>query len=274
MRLRSGWPLVIVLACALGPQCASGAARAGATEKHTLHVFAAASLADAFAEVAHSLESSRPGLTVRLNLAGSQQLAIQIEQGAGADVFASADERWIAYASTRGLLAGEPALFARNRLVVIVPRTNPARIQRLADLARGGVKLVLGADAVPVGRYSRVALQNLAGMPGFGRDFATRTLRNVVSEEENVKSVVGKVQLGEADAGIVYRSDVTPAIARFVRVLELPEAANVIARYPIALVRNGSEPVAAQAFVDLLLSPEGQRMLERHGLMAREPGGL
>src|SRR5207247_7756162 len=135
----------------------------------------------------------------RLNLAGSQQLAAQIEQGARADLFASADARWMAYLATRDLLDGAPRVFARNRLVVIVPRTNPARIGRLQDLARRGVKLVLGAPAVPVGQYSREALRNLSRIDGFGADYARRVLANLVSEEENVKSVVGKVQLGEAD---------------------------------------------------------------------------
>jgi molybdate transport system substrate-binding protein len=236
-------------------------------EKTTLGVFAAASLADAFAEIGRTLERERPGLEVRFNFAGSQQLVAQIEQGAAADVFASADERWMDHARERGLLAGEPVIFARNRLVVIVPRTNPARIGRLQDLAKGGVKLVIGADAVPVGRYGRTLLANLARDPAFGRDFASRALRNVVSEEENVKSIVGKVQLGEADAGIVYRSDVTPSVARYVRVFEIPESANITASYPIALVRGSQAPAAAAAFAELVLSAEGQRILVRRGLM-------
>jgi molybdate transport system substrate-binding protein len=202
-----------------------------------------------------------------MNFAGSQQLATQIEQGATADVFASADERWMDHARDQGLLEGDVRIFARNRLVVILPKTNPARIRRLQDLARGGIKLVVGADAVPVGRYSRIALRNLSRDAAFGGDFATRTLRNVVSEEENVRSVVGKVQLGEADAGIVYRSDVTATVTRFVQVLEIPEAANVIASYPIARVKGGTQGEAASAFVDFVLSREGQQVLERRGLI-------
>jgi len=270
MRLRravasiAGWIPALALVAGTG----SGAQPTATSDRPTLYVFAAASLSDAFAEIGRKLERQRPGLTVRMNFAGSQQLASQIEQGAMADVFASADERWMGYASDRGLLSGQPSVFARNRLVVIVPRTNPARIQRLQDLARGGVKLVLGADAVPAGRYSRTALRNLSRDPAFRGDFATRALRNVVSEEENVKSVVGKVQLGEADAGIVYRSDVTPTLARTIRVLEIPEGANVIASYPIALVKDAKQPDAARAFVELVLSPEGQQTLERHGLMS------
>jgi molybdate transport system substrate-binding protein len=253
---------------------AASASRAQSTpapSQTTLQVFAAASLSDAFTEIGRKLEQQRPGLTVRLNFAGSQQLATQIEQGSAADVFASADERWMSHVGERGLLSGEPAIFARNRLVVILPATNPARIRRLQDLARGGVKLVLGADAVPVGRYSRILLRNLARDPAFGRDFAVLALRNVVSEEENVKSVVGKVQLGEADAGIVYRSDVTPSVARFVRVVEIPGSASVLAAYPIALLRDAKEPDAARAFVGLVLSREGQQVLERRGLIPVTP---
>jgi molybdate transport system substrate-binding protein len=245
----------------------SGAAPSAKAEKSTLQVFAAASLSDAFREIGRELERRWPGLTVRYNFAGSQQLATQLEQGAMADLFATADERWMAYAKERGLLSGEPALFARNRLVVIVPKTYPARLRRLQDLARGGVKLVMGADAVPAGHYARTMLWNLSREPGFGGDFASLALRNVVSEEENVKSVVGKVQLGEADAGIVYRSDVTPAVARFIRVFEIPQNANVLASYPIALLRESKQPDAASAFVALVLSSEGQAVLERRGLI-------
>ena len=244
----------------------TGRAATGATSQ-TLQVFAAASLADAFNDLGRMLEQQHPGLVVRFNYTGSQQLAAQLEQGAVADLYASADDRWMSYAQDRGLVVGDPWLFARNRLVVIVPKTNPARIQKVQDIAKGGIKIVLGADAVPVGRYSRMVIRNLSRSEGFPSDFATRTLANVVSEEENVKSVVSKVQLGEADAGIVYHSDVTPAVARYVRVFEVPDSANVIASYPMALVRGGTAPEAAKAFMELVLSAEGQRVLERHGLM-------
>lgn len=232
-----------------------------------LHVFAAASLAGAFGEIGRDFELAHPGARVQFNLAGSQQLAAQIEQGAGADVFASADERWMSHLAGRSRLANEAALFARNRLVVIVPRTNPARVARLQDLARRGTKLVIGADAVPVGHYSREMLGKLASTDDFAPDFSRRVLANVVSEEENVRSVVGKVQLGEADAGICYRSDVTGSVARFVRVFEIPEAAQVYADYPIAVVAGAAQPELARAFIALVMSPTGQRVIERHGLI-------
>src|SRR5215471_1353292 len=236
-----------------------------ASAKGTLEVFAAASLSDAFNELARKLESQRPGLAVRINFAGSQQLVAQLEQGAAADVFASADERWMSYAKAQGLVDGDPSTFAHNQLVVIVPKTNPARIGKLQDLAKGGIKLVLAADAVPVGHYSRTVLRNLSRADGFPGDYATRALRNVVSEEENVKSVVSKVQLGEADAGIVYRSDITPAVSRYVRELEIPASANVTATYPIAMLKQSPSSDAAKAFIDLVLSADGQRVLAQHG---------
>jgi molybdate transport system substrate-binding protein len=260
-------PAVALVAIFMLALAAPHSTRAATSGKSTLEVYAAASLSDAFNELARKLETQRPGLTVRINFAGSQQLVAQLEQGAGADLYASADERWMSYAKAQGLVDGDPMTFAHNRLVVIVPKPNPARIGRLQDLARGGIKLVIAADAVPVGHYTRTVLRNLTRTDGFPADFSTRALRNVVSEEENVKSVVSKVQLGEADAGFVYRSDITPAIARYVRVFEIPEGANVIATYPIARVKAGRSPEVAQAFLDLVLSADGQRVLEQHGLM-------
>ena len=229
----------------------------------TLTVYAAASLTDAFKE----LGKSHPGLTVQFNFAGSQQLALQIEQGAPADVFASADQRWMCYVKEKELVDGEPTIFARNRLVVIVPRTNPARIGKLQDLARRGTKIVMAAEAVPAGKYSREMLQNLAGAPGFPQGYDRGVLANVVSQEENVKAVVAKVQLGEADAGVVYRSDVTPAVSRYVRVFEIADPYNVIATYPIAVLKAAKNAEAARQFVELVSSDAGQRVLQHHGLL-------
>jgi molybdate transport system substrate-binding protein len=237
----------------------------------TVTVFAAASLSEPFTELATLLRQRHPGLELRFNFAGSQQLVAQLEQGARADLFASADERWMQEAASKGLVAGVPATFAHNRLVIIVPATNPARIDRPFDLARGGVKLVIAADAVPAGRYARLALAGLGRQPGAPPGFGGRALANVVSQEDNVKSIVGKVRLGEADAGIVYRSDVTRGVARWVRAIEIPAAANVTATYPVATLRDAPHPEAASAVVDLLLSPEGQALLRRHGFDPAAP---
>lgn len=245
----------------------AGPVAASAADKQTITVFAAASLTDAFNALGRMLEGERPGLRVRFNFAGSQVLAAQIEQGAEADLFASADERWMSYLAERGLVDGEPRVFARNQLVVIVPRANPARISRLQDLARRGVKLVLGAQSVPVGAYSREAIRRLSVRPEFPLDFGRQVLANLASEEENVKAVVSKVQLGEADAGFVYRSDVNDAVRRYVRMFELPAEANVQASYPIALLRGSRRADAARAFLALLDSPAGRAVLERYHLM-------
>jgi len=243
-------------------------------EPATLNVFAAASLTESFRDLGRTLEQRQPGLSVQFNFAGSQQLALQMEQGAPADVFASADQRWMDYAKDKGLIEGEAPIFARNRLVVIVPKTNPARIKALPDLVRRGTKIVLAAEAVPVGKYSREMLQKLAAAPDYPQGYDRGVLANVVSQEENVKSVVAKVQLGEADAGIVYRSDVTPAAARYVQELDVPDELNVIAAYPIAVVKSTRSAEAARKFVELVRSDEGQRVLEQHGLLpatAAEP---
>ncbi|HYC32584.1 MAG TPA: molybdate ABC transporter substrate-binding protein [Gemmatimonadales bacterium] len=233
-----------------------------------LVVFAAASLSGAFQELGRAFERTHPGTRVTLNLAGSQQLAVQIEQGAQADLFASADERWMRYLEDKRLLAERPRLFARNRLVLVVPASNPARIGKLQDLARRGVKIVIGAEAVPVGAYTRRMLARLVKAPGFPADFDRRVLANVVSEEENVKAVVTKVQLGEADAGIAYASDVAGPGTRHLRTIAIPGDQNVTAEYPMARLASSEAPEAAAAFTKLVLGPEGQAVLRSFGLVA------
>jgi molybdate transport system substrate-binding protein len=234
--------------------------------QQTLTVFAAASLAEAFTAIGKNFEAEHPDVTVRFNFAGSQTLATQIEQGAKADVFASADQRWMQYATEKGLVAGIPVMFARNRLVVVLPKSNPGYVDRLQDLARPGLKLVLAGAQVPVGAYSREALRRLSARSGFPRDFDQRVLRNLVSEEENVRAVVAKVQLREADAGIAYVTDVTPAARAQLRVLEIPDPENPIAEYPIAATAVGNTDLG-RAFVVHVLSPAGQRELAARGFL-------
>jgi molybdate transport system substrate-binding protein len=253
-----GW---LLAALALAPTAPIPAAN------RTVTVFAAASLTDAFTELGRAMERKTPGMAVRFNFAGSQQLVSQMEQGAAPDVLASADQRSMQEAAGHRLVTGEPVVFARNRLVVLVPTANPGHIERLEDLARPGLKLILAGESVPAGKYSREVLAKLAAVPGFPAGYAARTLANVVSEEENVKGVVAKVQLGEADAGMAYGSDVTPAVAARVKVLGIPEERNVLAEYPIAVAAGAADPAGAREFVALVLSHEGQRILARHGLL-------
>ena len=231
----------------------------------TLTVMAAASLQDAFTALGDSLEHRRPGLHVAFSFGGSQTLALQIMQGAPADVFASADDRWMTVVRDSGHIFGQPRTFAHNHLVVIIPITNPGHVTRLDDLGRPGVKLVLAAEAVPAGRYARTMAANLARLSGFGSDFAARVERNVVSNEENVKSVVTKVRLGEADAGVVYASDVTEAVAADIRTIGIPPGANVTADYPIAVLLHAPNQEDAAAFMGLVLSATGQRILAARG---------
>lgn len=236
---------------------------AAAASKIHLDVFAAASLTDAFDAIAKQFEKTHPGVHVRTQYAGSQALAAQIEQGAQADVFATADDRWMAYARDRGLLYGEAHTFAHNALVVITPKTNPGRIRKLPDLAKPGLKVIVGAETVPVGAYTRSVLRRMSLESAYGADFGRSVLRNVVSQEENVKSVVGKVQLGEADAGFVYRSDVTRTAGRLLRVIDIPAELNVVANYPIAVVAHSAQAALAREFISLVMSPEGQAMLAK-----------
>jgi molybdate transport system substrate-binding protein len=232
-----------------------------------LTIFAAASLADAFKEMAAEIEQAHPGTKLTFNFAGSPTLRTQLAQGARADVFASADEPNMYGAEKDGTISGEPRIFARNLLVVVVPADNRAGINTLQDLAKPKLKLVLTNKDVPVGNYARQALDKMSQDPAFGDDFARRVLANLVSEEANVKQVASKVQLGEADAGIVYSTDVTQAMRSAVRVIEIPPEFNVIAKYPMAAVKGTRNESGARAFIEYVHSPAGQATLTRHGFL-------
>lgn len=237
----------------------------------TVTVFAAASLSDAFQEIGKQVEREHPGWRVRYNFAGSNQLALQIENGAQADVFASADAPWMSHLAERERLAGAAQTFARNHMIAVVSRTHPARIGGLRDFAKPGVKLVLAGEAVPAGNYAREVLRRLSERPEYGEDFARRVLRNLVSEEESVRAVVTKIQLGEADAGFCYVTDALGPPARFLRTFAIPESLDVIADYPIAVLKAASAPAAAAAFVERVVSAEGQRVLARYGFLGGDP---
>ncbi len=232
----------------------------------TLNVFAAASLTESFNEIGTAYHQQNPNVTVKFNFNGSQILEQQIANGAPADVFASADQANMQKASDAGLV-NTPQVFVKNRLVVIVPTSNPGNINSLKDLAKKGVKIDLEATAVPAGKYSRQALANLSQSPDYGSSFANAVLANVVSEEQNVKAVVQKVQLGEADAGFVYVTDVTSAVVDKVKIIDIPDPYNVIAQYPIAVVKSSSHPSDAQSFKDFVLSPNGQAILKKYNFI-------
>ena len=232
----------------------------------TLRVFAASSLTEALKDVALAFEEENPGVKVKLDFGGSQRLRSQLIFGATADVFASADRLQMDQAAAAGLTAGTAADFASNTLVVIA--MPEGLVRDLSDLAQDGVRLILAHGGVPVGSYSRQLLGNLAqdGTLGLGRRFEEDVLANVVSEEPNVRNVVQKVALGEADAGIVYQTDVAVAhSAGEVRVIHIPTVASVSVRYPIAVLRDAPEAELAQGFVRFVLSEAGQRRLKQHG---------
>jgi molybdate transport system substrate-binding protein len=241
--------LLIVLSL-LTASCGSSAGSSATT----LNVFAAASLTAAFTEAGDELETANEGLTIENNFAGSQALVTQIEQGAPADVFASADEKNMQRLVDQDLVE-PPQVFAQSRLQIAVAPGNPKNIQSLADTQQDGVVLVLAAEEVPAGKYAREAYAN-AGLPA----------PEPVSNELDVKAVMQKLTSGEADAVVVYVTDVTDAGAK-VEGIDIPEEDNVIASYPIAVVKATKNQAAAQAYVDAIVSGEGQVVLKEKGFL-------
>ena len=226
----------------------------------TLNVFAAASLTDAFNEIGAAFGAANPGVSVVFNFAGSNQLAAQIAAGAPADVFAAADAAQMAAAVASGRIdAGAARPLATNRLVVVVPAGNPAGIATLQELATPNTLLVLAAGEVPVGRYALAFLDRAAADAAFGGGFRAAVLANVVSYEANARGVLNKVALGEADAGIVYASDLMGAAG--VGSLAIPDALNVVAAYPIAPLNDSAQPELAASFVAWVLGEAGQAVL-------------
>ena len=236
--------------------------------RDALTVLAAASLTESFSELGARFEAQNPGVKVAFNFAGSQQLAQQLAQGAPADVFASASPKYMDVAAqTRRVDPNSSKIFAKNRLVLIYPSDNPGGLGRLQDLAKAGLKLDLADKSVPVGQYALDFLDKAARDPAFDPQFKANVLKNVVSYEDNVKAVLTKVALGEADAGIVYTTDVTPDAAGKVNRLDIPDALNTLAVYPIAPIVDSPNAALARAFVDLVLSADGQGVLGKYGFM-------
>lgn len=232
----------------------------------TLMVFAAGSLTQPFTELGKLFEAQYPGTKVSFNFQNANTLAQQIEQNAPADVFASAAEKFITMAVDTGRVnEDDVSIFARNKLVVIFPKNNPASIQTLGDLVKPGVKIVVGAKEGPQGAYVEEFLTNVSQAAAFSTTYKEDFYDNVVSYESTVNAVVTKVTLGEADAGIVFFSDSQGNVLGKVDILEIPDSLNVEARYPIAILNDSQNPGMAKAFVDLVLSSTGQKVLKKYG---------
>lgn len=240
-----------------------GGASGGGGDERTLTVFAASSLTDAFGELAETFEEKKPGTEVRVSFESSSTLLTQIQQGAPADVFASAAQEEMNTASDDGLVAGEPEVFVENREVIMVPGENPAGIESMRDLAKPGIKLVIAEEGVPAADYA----EEILGKAGaeYGSGFKRDVLANVVSREADVRASVNRVALGDADATFGYASDYTPDIRDRVKVIKIPEELNIVATYPIAALKDAEDPELAREWIDLVLSEEGQRVLEKWG---------
>jgi len=227
-------------------------------------VFAASSLTEAFKESGSAFEKAHPGTKVTFSFASSSSLATQINEGAPADVFASADTAQMKVVSDKGN-ALESSIFVKNTPVVVVPKGNTT-VVTFADLAKPGVKLVLAGKEVPIGKYARDIFAKASGAGGVSSDFSDRALANLKSEEANVRAVLTKVQLGEADAGIVYKTDIGAA-SNDVKVVDIPTQYNVNAEYPIAVVKASKNAALATAFVAFIRSADGAAILDKYGFL-------
>ncbi|MEU8082117.1 molybdate ABC transporter substrate-binding protein [Micromonospora sp. NPDC049101] len=251
--------MVVVLAltvagCGTGGDRASGGAADGRVTG-PVTVFAAASLTESFTRIGRDFEAANPGSTVTLNFAGSSALANQVNQGAPADVFASAAPATMATVTGAGNADGAPSVFARNQLVIAVPRGNPAGVTGLADLGRPGVKVALCANQVPCGAAARTALD------------AAGVALTPVTLEQDVKGALAKVRLGEVDAALVYRTD-TRAASADVTAVEFPESARAVNDYPIVALKDAPNPAGARALVAYVRSAPAQAVLAEAGFQA------
>ncbi|WP_432507139.1 molybdate ABC transporter substrate-binding protein [Kineococcus arenarius] len=238
---------LVAAAAALVAALPAGCADADGAGR-TLTVFAAASLQEVFTEVAQDFERDHPGVDVALSAAGSSDLATQIAEGAPADVFASADEATMARVTGAGLTAGEPEVFATNVLTIATPAGNTAGVTSFADLARPGLAVVACAPQVPCGAAAQRVQE------------ATGVALTPVSEESSVTDVLGKVTSGQADAGLVYATDVARA-GDAVTAVPFPEAAGAVNTYPVAALRDAADPALAAQFVDAVTGPAGRQAL-------------
>lgn len=244
--------LAVVSALALAGCGSDGSAGSSSSEKGTLTVLGAASLTGTFTTLAHDFEADHPGVTVKLAFDSSATLAEQVDQGAPADVLATADEATMKTVSDAKGTASTPQLFATNHLQLVVPTDNPAKISSFADIARPGVRYVVCVATAPCGKLAKIVLA------------ATGITAKPASEEVDVKAVLSKVQLDEADAGLVYATDAVAGGGK-VKAIDIPTSNQNLNSYPIAALKEAKKPALAKAFVALVRSAKGQKVLADAG---------
>lgn len=258
--------VAVVAACSSSGAPPSSSAVPSVTAVNVeLTIFAAASLKGALEKVKAAYETANPGTTLTVSTDSSAALETQIEQGAPADVFLSADATNAKKLVDAGMADGDPVTFAGNRLTIIVPADNPAEITTPADLANAGVKVIAAGDEVPITKYAMELANNLAKETGYPADFTAAYTANIASREDNVKAVVAKIELGEGDAGIVYVTDARACTN--VATVDVPDSANVTATYDAVVVKASRNAVAAKAFLDWFVGPDGRSILGGLGFL-------
>lgn len=241
-----------------------------AEDQRELTVFCGAGLTGALGEIGRIYENSTD-IGVKFNFDGVPALRAQIEQGAYSDVFISANFKHMDALKAEGYLDNNTVeIFAGNKVAVIVPNDNPANIANLTDLAKRNVKILIGTEDLPAGDYARQVLDNIAEDSKYGPAYKDAVMANIVSEETTVNRIVSKVALGEADAGFAFISDVSPQMVGKVTRVVVPDEYNVVGKFPISVLKQSKHPYEAQRFIDLVLSEEGQTILDKYGFIPAE----
>jgi molybdate transport system substrate-binding protein len=267
MRLQnSAAVIVLILAACSTPGTSPAATPSVAPESVELTVYGAASLSSVLDDATVAYEADHPRVTLTISTDSSAALRTQIEQGAPADVFLSADTKNPQTLTDAGLADGGLLTFAGNRLTIIVSSDNPAGIRSPKDLAKAGIQIVAAGDEVPITKYADQAVENLAALPGYPANFAAAYAANIVSREDNVRQIVAKIGGGDGDAGIVYVTDA--AASADVNIVEIPPDANVLATYAGVVIGASPHIDAARAFLDWLVGPDGQAILANHGFIS------
>jgi molybdate transport system substrate-binding protein len=230
------------------------------TKKNELVIFAASSLTNVFEDLANEFESKHPDTNIALSFGSSSQLAAQILEGVSGDIFASANEFQMDLIQNAGEIFELPAIFATNNLIIVVPFENPLNIQELKDLTQPNIRLVLAVPKTPIREYSDQVIKN-----NLSNTEQLKLYKNLASEEANVRQVVTKIALGEADAGIVYSSDITPQNSALLLGIPIPFQQNITAQYPIAILKSNHNQKLAEDFMDFVLSENGQLIIKKWG---------